>query len=176
MGCGTKLDLVMFWKPYQKMGKKPDSSCLGQWWMQDFVVDGVKYNCAEQYMMAQKAIMFNEDGINDRVLDLIMKETNPAEMKKYGRRVQNFDSGVWDEKCTEVVKKGNIAKFSQNEDIKEYLISTGEAILVEASPYDTIWGIGMGSDDPNSRLITKWKGKNYLGFVLMEVRDEIRER
>lgn len=91
-----------------------------------------------------------------------------------GRKVKNFDPDIWNEHKYGIVKKGNFLKFSQNERFKEFLLSTDNKILVEASPYDTIWGIGMLETDPNAKNPAQWNGENLLGFALMEVRDELR--
>ncbi|SHF05931.1 conserved hypothetical protein, ribA/ribD-fused [Chryseobacterium takakiae] len=90
-----------------------------------------------------------------------------------GRKVKKFDLDIWNEHKYEIVKKGNFLKFSQNEGFKEFLLSTDNKILVEASPYDTIWGIGMLETDPNTKNPVQWNGENLLGFALMEVRDEL---
>lgn len=167
---GEKLDFVFFWKPYPN--NRICESCLGQWWMSSFVIDGIRYNCAEQYMMAEKARLF--DGNEKLLNEKIMVETNPAKHREYGRMVQNYDDTVWNANRKNVVVKGNIAKFSQNEQLKNYLLGTGDKILVEASPYDNIWGIKMAADNNLILNPNNWKGQNNLGFALMEVRDILR--
>lgn len=97
-------------------------------------------------------------------------------MKKLGRKVRNYDDSIWKEKRYDVVVKGNIAKFSQNEKLRSFLLSTGSKILVEASPKDTIWGIGLEESSPDALSPRKWQGENLLGFALMEVRDIISDR
>jgi hypothetical protein len=94
-------------------------------------------------------------------------------MKAYGRAVRNFENDTWDKECYNIVKRGNIAKFSQNPKLGEYLKSTKNRILVEASPQDRIWGIGMSQSNPDAENPVKWRGRNLLGFVLTEVRDEL---
>lgn len=167
---GEKLDYVFFWKPGQQ--NQIHKGCLGQWWGCKFTIDGVTYNCAEQYMMAEKARAF--PGNEDLIKDFIMPETNPAQHKKYGRMVKNYDDKVWDRIRKDVVVKGNMAKFSQNPELKRFLLNTGNAILVEASPLDKIWGIKMAETDPGVDNPNNWMGTNHLGFALMEVRDELR--
>lgn len=108
-----------------------------------------------------------------KFLQRILNAKSPAEAKKLGRAVRGYDEAVWQEKRLEIVKKGNFLKFSQNEELKAYLINTNSRILVEASPEDPIWGIGMASDHQDALYPEKWKGLNLLGFVLMEVRDEL---
>jgi hypothetical protein len=127
------------------------------------------YHCCEQYMMAQKATLFNDD----EILNAIMGTSDPREIKAYGRQVKNFDAKVWDEICREIVFEANYAKFSQNPKLKEFLLSTGDEVIAEASPYDTIWGIGLKADDPLAQNEETWKGKNYLGKAIMAVRKEL---
>lgn len=107
------------------------------------------------------------------MLDAILKAKHPKEMKAYGRAVRNFENDTWDKECYNIVKRGNIAKFSQNPKLGEYLKSTKNRILVEASPQDRIWGIGMSQSNPDAENPVKWRGRNLLGFVLTEVRDEL---
>lgn len=160
-------EFVFFWghKPVDKIGK----NCLSQWFPCKFKVDGIEYNCAEQYMMAEKARMFNDD----ETLALILAETDPRNIKALGRKVKNFDADLWSSKCRAIVYRGNLTKFMQNEDLKSYLLSTNEATLVEASPYDKIWGIGMLEHDKGVEDPKNWKGTNLLGKTLMTVRSTI---
>ncbi len=167
--AGEKLDFVFFWKPLHNADGSLSEGCLGQWWMSDFEIDGVRYNCAEQYMMAEKARLFPN---NEQLLkNCIMQAADPALHKQYGRQVKNFDADKWSSVSKAVVVKGNYAKFSQNEQLKQYLLSTGDKILVEASPYDAIWGIKLEASDPQALNPNWWKGTNHLGFALMQVRD-----
>ena len=130
----------------------------------------MSYKTAEHYMMAGKAKLFNDL----EILEQILKSDTPNQAKSLGRKVKNFDPQLWDEHKYEIVKQGNLLKFSQNEKFKEFLLSTNDKILVEASPYDTIWGIGMLETDSKAENPKQWKGENLLGFALMEVRDELR--
>ena len=107
------------------------------------------------------------------ILDKILKAKSPAEAKKLGRKVSNYDENIWVENRFEIVKAGNYLKFSQNEELKNYLLNTNNRILVEASPVDPIWGIGLAHDHADANYPEKWKGLNLLGFALMEVRDEL---
>ena len=91
-----------------------------------------------------------------------------------GRKVRGFDQRVWDRFKYAIVLGGNWCKFSQNRDLREFLLSTGDSVLVEASPYDSIWGIRLSSSSPGAQDPMKWRGQNLLGFALMEVRDELR--
>lgn len=100
--------------------------------------------------------------------------TTPEILKQLGREVQHFDAEVWDAHKFDIVVKGNLAKFGQNPDLRKYLLNTGERILVEASPFDRIWGVGMREDDKDILHPQKWFGLNLLGFALMVVRDELK--
>ena len=121
-------------------------------------------------MMAKKAELFNDN----EVLVKIIKANSPAEAKKLGREVKNYDDKLWLANRYEIVKQGNHHKFSQNKDLKTFLINTKDRVLVEASPVDPIWGIGMATDHKDILNPEKWRGLNLLGFALMEVRDELK--
>ena len=129
----------------------------------------MRYSCAEQFMMAEKARLFGDE----EMLQKIMEARHPKEMKAYGRAVRGFDKDKWEKACYEIVKRGNEAKFSQNPELLEYLLGTKNRILVEASPRDRIWGIGMGKANPDAECPLKWKGTNLLGFALTEVRNSL---
>lgn len=138
--------------------------------MEDFYSIASSYLCMEQYMMAGKAELFGDQEIRERIL----KCNNPKEIKALGRKVRGFDQKVWDRFKYAIVLNGNWCKFSQNRNLREFLLSTGDYILVEASPYDSIWGIRLAADSPEAQDPMKWRGQNLLGFALMEVRDELR--
>lgn len=136
---------------------------MSQWYPSQFS----GFNCAEQWMMLMKAIYFGDL----ESVEKICKTSNPAEQKKLGRKVKNFDPIRWNDVARDIVFAGNLLKFTQNEGLKQMLLDTGDRILVEASPYDKIWGIGLSEDDPNIEDASKWLGTNWLGHVLMEVRE-----
>lgn len=141
-----------------------------QWSTSPFMdLSGLMYNCAEQYMMAQKALLFS-DG---ETFKKIMSTTSPREQKSLGRRVKNFNQTIWDAYSTMIVYDGNLLKFSQNEKHREELLKSEGIFLVEASPYDRIWGIGLRQDDPRAKDMSQWQGQNRLGFVLTKVRETI---
>ena len=144
-------------------------SCLSQWWMKPFVVEGITYSCAEQYMMAEKARLFNDARIEEQ----IMRARDPYDMKKLGRSVRNFDERVWEKNRELIVRTASKAKFGQNPELLTFIIGTGDKILAEASPRDRIWGIGMGRNDPDADNPMRWKGLNLLGFALTQTRDEL---
>ncbi|MGM9844424.1 MAG: NADAR family protein, partial [Muribaculaceae bacterium] len=162
-------DFVFFWG-HTDTNENVGKSCLSQWHMCSFTLDDVSYNCAEQFMMAEKARIFD----NEDIWQQIMASYDPMTIKKLGRKVRNFNEYVWKKNCQEIVKRGNLAKFSQNPKLMEYLLGTGDKILVEASPNDTIWGIGLAEDAPEVCNPHLWQGENLLGFTLMEVRDMLR--
>ena len=164
-------DFVFFWGHTDRK-EDVNKSCLSQWYMCSFVVDNVSYNCAEQYMMAEKARIFGDDDTWQQ----IMASYDPMTIKKLGRKVRNFNAYVWKKNCQQIVKRGNLAKFSQNQKLLEYLLGTGDKILVEASPKDTIWGIGLAEDASEASNPRLWQGENLLGFTLMEVRDMLKGR
>ena len=166
-----KLDFIFFWREGGAKLEHVSNGCLSQWQKCTFEVDGVKYNCAEQYMMAEKARIFGDEDTRQK----IMKEDDPEIIKQLGREVKGFDPEIWDLHKFDVVVKGNLAKFSQNEKLLKFLLSTGSAILVEASPYDRVWGIGMREDNKDAKNAEKWFGINLLGFALMVVREKLMQ-
>lgn len=136
-----------------------------------FIVDGIEYQCAEQYMMAEKARTFGDE----ENLQKILSVNDPKKQKQWGRSVKDYDDQVWRQIRFDVVVKGNYAKFSQNEDLKKQLLATEDKIIVEASPYDTIWGIGLGKNDKRCLDENQWRGQNLLGKAIMKVRNMLRE-
>ncbi|MFZ4931694.1 NADAR family protein [Chryseobacterium sp. Mn2064] len=163
-----KIKFLFFWGHTAK--DEITKSCFSQWCPGKFEEEGIIYRTAEHYMMAGKAKLFN-DG---EMLEKILQSPSPNQVKSLGRKVKNFDPQLWEEHKYEIVKKGNLLKFSQNQKFKDFLLSTGEKTLVEASPYDKIWGIGMLETDRRAENPLLWQGENLLGFALMEVRDELR--
>lgn len=164
-------DFVFFWGHIAR-AEKQMKACLSQWFPCSFLVDGIYYNCAEQFMMAEKARLFHDE---DALLK-IMQAYDPMEQKKMGRRVQRYDDSRWKEYCFDIVVRGNVAKFSQNVKLRDFLLSTGNKILVEASPKDNVWGIGLDEESPDAVNPKRWPGTNLLGFALMEVRDKIKDK
>lgn len=140
-----------------------------QWLACEFKVDGVQYNCAEQYMMAKKASLFKDYD----ALQRIMKARHPRDQKAEGRKVRGFDPDQWNAVARDVVYRGNIAKFTQNPGLWYELKRTEGMLLVEASPTDVIWGIGMAEGADGIEDCNNWKGTNWLGEVLTRVRDDI---
>lgn len=161
---------TFFWGHTPKQKDHLEEVCLSQWWMSDFVDDEQHYCCAEQYMMYQKAVIFGDK----ETASLILASRDQKAIKGYSRQVKNFNEDIWNQKKFSIVLRGNILKFSQNRELRKYLLGTRDKILVEASPYDRIWGIGMQKGNTELLEPSKWKGQNLLGFALMETRDFLR--
>jgi ribA/ribD-fused uncharacterized protein len=162
-------DYIFFWGHQSSSKNEITKSCFSQWWPCRFKHDGIDYNSAEQWMMAEKARIFS-DFDN---LEQILKSSDPKVIKELGRQISLFDEDVWNQRKYDIVFEGNFLKFSQDESLKSFLLSTENKILVEASPYDKIWGIGMRQDEEGIRNPRNWKGQNLLGFALMEVRSNL---
>lgn len=141
-----------------------------QWYPSLFMVDEYEYLTAEQYMMHQKAITFGDEDIAKK----IMMAELPDQQKALGRQIKGFDKTVWDKVCLSIVYKGNYAKFTQNEDLKEQLLASGDKIIVEGSPVDFIWGVGLHYEDPLIEDPKNWKGLNLLGSAIMLVRNTLK--
>ena len=154
-------DFVFFW------GGWPS-----QWHRCRFVVDGVPYDCAEQFMMAEKAALFGDAAARAKIL----ATPNPRQQKALGRTVRGFDSDRWTASCREVVYRGNLHRFRQNADLGQLLLDTGDKRIVEASPKDRIWGIGLSADDPRAHDPAQWRGTNWLGEALERVRQTLGTR
>lgn len=165
----AKVPILPFYGHHNESGKI-ERSCLSQWYPSDITYRGRTFFCAEQLMMAAKAMLFNDALTHDAIL--ICRD--PARIKRLGRVVQNFDQAEWDRIKINVVANVNYLKFRQNPELSEYLLSTGDSILVEASPYDPIWGAGLSVENPQIFDPLSWKGTNLLGFILMDVRDNLR--
>lgn len=142
---------------------------FSQWHPAKFIIDNVAYNCAEQYMMAEKARLFEDD----ESLRIIMSCRDPWFQKRQGRLVKGFDKDAWHQESKLIVYRGNLAKFKQNPDLWRTLAKTQGSTLVEASPTDRIWGIGLSEDDPKRFDEKSWNGLNWLGEILTKVRDDM---
>lgn len=165
----VSIDYLFFWGHQPSRDGSIIKTCLSQWWNSPFVEEGVSYKTAEHYMMAKKALLFNDREVMNRILD----KESPKDVKDLGKQVKDFNSVIWDENKYEIVRQGNLLKFSQNKLLKEFMVKTGSKVLVEASPVDTVWGIGLAEDNSKAKVPTEWIGSNLLGFALMEVRDEL---
>lgn len=129
-----------------------------------------EFTSAEQHMMASKAVFFNDM----ESLEKIMSTNDPSRQKSIGRKVKNFKEDAWLDASFDIVAHGVYSKFSQIPEFREGLLETGDRILVEAAPWDKIWGIGMDMRHPDINDEDKWQGTNWLGKVLMRARKRIR--
>lgn len=163
----TRPELLLFYG--HKVTDPVTETCLSQWYPCQFEVDSMKYTSAEQYMMAEKARLFGDEKIRAEIL----RTSDPRKCKALGRKVKNFDKAVWDKRKENIVRNGNFEKFMQNSALRSFLLSTGDKVLVEASPTDRVWGIGLGKNNPDALDPKKWRGQNLLGFILMAVRNEM---
>ncbi|WP_459195698.1 NADAR family protein [Wukongibacter baidiensis] len=164
------LNYIFFWGHQPGKNGKIKKSCFSQWWMSDFSTGLNTYCCMEQYMMAEKARLFGDKEIEEKIMEC----RDQKNIKELGRKVRNFDGEIWNKIKYSIILNGNYNKFIQNDDLREFLISTGDKIIVEASPYDKVWGIGMLSSDEGVENPNNWRGENLLGFGLMEVREELK--
>ena len=146
--------------------------CFSNWYPVTFEVDGIRFASSEQYMMFSKARLFGDTVTAAKIL----QATDQMKIKNLGREVTPFDGAIWNSRDMEIMRKGLLAKFSQNEGIKEILLSTGDNILAECAPRDLKWGIGYSTGSPNVQDPSKWRGQNRLGQVLMQVREELRKK
>ena len=167
---GFQPEYLFFWGHTQKKEGDIDKSCLSQWFLSEFIVDEIRYPSAEHWMMAGKALMFNDNATWEKIIN----SENPAVAKKLGREVRNFNAQAWEKACYAIVIEGNRHKFFQNERLKDFLIDTGEKVIVEASPADAVWGIGLSQNAREASNPMYWKGTNLLGFALMEVRQILK--
>ena len=143
---------------------------LSQWTRRDFMFLGLWMNCCEQAMMAYKAMVFNDS----EIFDQIMKADHPRTQQQLGRKVRKFDPEVWDRIKLRVVTNVNYRRFITHENDRELLLSTGDRIIVEASPTDQVWGVGLGENNPLIHDPANWRGQNLLGRALMDVREMLR--
>jgi hypothetical protein len=157
---------VFFWGHTGRAGAPVGKECLSQWYPAPFALEGTRYETAEHYMMCQKARIFGDHEAAARIL----AARHPGEAKELGRTVRGFDEGVWEQRRFEVVVAASHGKFSQSPALRAFLLDTQQRVLVEASPRDAIWGIGLGEKDDDARAPERWRGLNLLGFALMKAR------
>lgn len=169
---GVRPRYLMFWGHRPPRDGGVGSGCLSQWWPSAFTVDGVEYASAEHWMMAGKARLFGDE----EALGRILAARTPAEAKKLGRLVRGFDQEVWERERFPLVVEGNVAKFGRDDGLRAYLLGTARRVLVEASPLDRVWGIGLAADDERAADPDRWRGLNLLGFALMEARQRLSAR
>lgn len=167
---GEPVKFIYFWGHTKKSNETVGKFCFSQWSECSFTVNRIVYKTAEHWMMAHKALLFGDKYNFDRIINC----NKPGEAKDIGRQVLGYDEQTWNDNKFEIVKLGNIHKFNQNKAFCDYLLNTENRILVEASPVDTIWGIGLSQDSQDIDNIYAWRGLNLLGFALMEVRDFLK--
>ena len=141
--AGERIKYLCFWGHRPLPDGRLGPSCLSQWWPSPFTVAGVVYRTAEHWMMAGKARLFADPDAERRVL----AAAHPAEAKKAGRLVRGFDETVWERERFRIVVEGSVHKFASDPALREFLLNTGDRVLVEASPVDRVWGIGLAADD-----------------------------
>ncbi|MFE0249823.1 NADAR family protein [Streptomyces sp. NPDC059010] len=168
--AGARVKYLHFWGHRPLPDGRVGASCLSQWWPSPFTVDGVEYATAEHWMMAGKARLFGDAEAERGVLEA----GHPAEAKKAGRLVRGLDEGVWQRERFRIVVEGSVHKFAAHADLRGFLVGTGDRVLVEASPVDRVWGIGLAAGDDGAGDPERWRGPNLLGFALMEARERLR--
>jgi ribA/ribD-fused uncharacterized protein len=167
---GERVEYLPFWGHTPRADGRLGPSCLSQWWPSPFVVGAVRYATAEHWMMAAKARLFGDPEAER----LVLAAGHPAEAKSAGRLVRGFDERVWARERFGIVREGSVHKFGRDPALREFLLATGDRVLVEASPKDRIWGIGLAASDERAEDPARWRGPNLLGFALMAAREELR--
>lgn len=179
---GARVKYLHFWGHRPRPDGRVSASCLSQWWPSPFVVDGVTYATAEHWMMAGKARLFGDAEAQERAIEA----RSPAIAKKAGRLVRGFDETIWERERFGIVVEGSVHKFTAHPELRAFLLGTGKRsemevppaegwgrVLVEASPMDRVWGIGLAADDERAADPERWRGPNLLGFALMEARERL---
>ncbi|GAA2517554.1 NADAR family protein [Streptomyces gobitricini] len=170
VSTGKRVKFLHFWGHTPKRDGTLGASCLSQWWPSPFTVDGVEYATAEHWMMASKARLFGDADAERQAVEA----PDPALAKKAGRLVRCFDETIWKRERFGIVVRGGEHKFASDPELRTFLLSTGDRVLVEASPLDRVWGIGLAADDPRAESPAHWRGLNLLGFALMDARAKLR--
>ncbi|PWI11141.1 DUF1768 domain-containing protein [Streptomyces sp. NWU339] len=169
--AGRRVKYLYFWGHRPLPDGRIGASCLSQWWPSPFTVDGVTYATAEHWMMAAKARLFADPEGERRVL----AAGHPSQAKEAGRLVRGFDEEMWRRERFRVVVEGSVHKFAAHPDLRAFLLGTGDRILVEASPVDRVWGIGLAATDERAADPEQWCGPNLLGFALVRARARLRK-
>jgi ribA/ribD-fused uncharacterized protein len=160
---GEQRRFTFFWQ---------QESPFSQWHPSQFVVEGQRFMCAEQYMMHGKALLFGDLEVAMRIL----ATSCPKGHKSLGRKVRGFDEQLWRRERERIVYEGNHAKFTQNAELLAALLATAGTELVEASPLDRIWGVGLAAEDPRIQDPAQWRGQNLLGKVLTRLREDLLQQ
>ena len=159
------MKVICFHNPNEENGY------LSNWYPSKFTYAGRLFSSMEQYMMYRKAICFHDEIIASEIL----KTDDVAVIKALGRQVSGYDDSVWNGIRQIAIYEGLLAKFSQDEELKQQLLATEDAVLAECAVRDRIWGIGLSMTDLDRLDRSKWKGQNLLGYALMMVRDKLKE-
>ena len=167
--AGERIKFVHFWGHQPAKDGSITQSCFSQWYEANFTIVDIAYPTAEHYMMAEKARLFNDA----KTLQKVLVANSPGAAKAAGREVVNFDELVWVKHRERIVFEANFAKFSQHTELGQFLLNTGDRVLVEASPVDRIWGVGLAANDEKINNPHSWQGLNLLGFTLMHVRNAL---
>lgn len=167
--AGEHFQYLFFWGHRPRKDGVASASGFSQWFEAPFVLDGVTYPTAEHFMMAEKARLFGDEA----ALAQVLAAPKPDAAKSAGRKVKGFDEAMWLERRFDIVVRANLAKFRQNPTLGRFLLETGDQVLVEASPVDAVWGIGLAAQDDRAGDPMQWQGLNLLGFSLMQVRAEL---
>jgi ribA/ribD-fused uncharacterized protein len=170
VSTGRRVRYLLFWGHRPERDGSIGAGCLSRWWPAEFTVDGATFRSAEHYMMWRKAKLFGDDDTAARVV----AAGHPRQAKMLGRRVRDFDEPTWLAHRYEIVVDASVAKFGQHPHLREFLLRTGDRVLVEASPTDRIWGIGLAASDARTGDPAQWIGLNLLGFALMQARAMLR--
>jgi ribA/ribD-fused uncharacterized protein len=165
-----RMKFLFFWGHQPSKDGRITAACFSQWWPSPFMVNGIRYPTAEHWMMAGKARLFGDEEAASKILTA----GSPKQVKQFGREVRGFDEAKWDREKRRIVTDGCQHKFGQNAALRAFLLSTGDQVLVEASPVDRVWGVGLAADDDRAANPLLWRGDNLLGFALMEARDRLR--
>ena len=168
--AGEPFEFVHFWGHRPRKDGVVSQSCFSQWFESPFEVDGIRYPTAEHFMMASKARLFNDAGSVRQILEA----PDPGAAKALGRHIQGFVEETWLQHRFPIVCSASLAKFRSHPELRAFLAATGEKVLVEASPSDRIWGIGLPADSPAANNPNQWKGLNLLGFALMNARESLQ--
>ncbi|GAA1023592.1 MULTISPECIES: NADAR family protein [Amycolatopsis] len=171
MRDGQRVKFLFFWGHQPERDGSAGRGCLSQWWPAPFTEDGRMFATAEHYMMWRKALLFGDETKAERILEA----RHPRQAKELGRGVVGFDQKQWEACRGEIVLAGSVAKFGQNPELLRFLLGTGKRVLVEASPLDQVWGIGLAADDPDAENPARWRGLNLLGFALAQARTILAE-
>lgn len=168
---GQTFEYLLFYGHKPSDDGSVTASCCSQWFPAEFQIDGIGYLTAEHFMMAEKARLFADEDM----LQAVLSCKTPKEAKAFGRKVKNFDDEVWKAHCSQIVVQANLAKFQAHPAFAAWLVATEPKVIVEASMWDRIWGIGMTAGAKGAQDPKQWRGTNLLGFALMEVRDVLKQ-